>query len=146
MSHTLPGLALVYTGDELCAEYEPYEDPPPISWEDRCGLREHYRKLAELREENAALRTGSFVPLPTEGDSLFAFARDAGEQGAAVVLLNFGEATTMRIGLPAWFEPLEEKLTLRDLLTGEEVTLQRVEGGRFVVPMEKESSRVLAVR
>ena len=48
--HTLPGIPIVYTGDEVGAEFEPYEDPPPIQWDDAQGLRPLYRRLAELRE------------------------------------------------------------------------------------------------
>jgi glycosidase len=99
--HALPGLALVYTGEEIGAEYRPYEDPPPIAWADAKGLRAHYRRLAALREQLPALRDGAYRRVQVEGsDAAFAFLRDAGGDGQALVVLNFGHAARLRLLVP----------------------------------------------
>jgi glycosidase len=101
LMHTLPGIALVYTGDEVGAEFQPYEEGPPVSWVDGHRLRPLYRRLAALREDLPALRRGAFRRVPLPGNpSAFAFVRDAGKAGRAVVVLNFGEAARLRLEVP----------------------------------------------
>ncbi len=100
--HALPGVAGMFTGEELGAAYRPYDDPPPVDWSrDRAGLRAHYRRLAALREELPALRDGAYRRVRVAGtDAAFAFLRDAGRAGAALVVLNFGPARRLRLELP----------------------------------------------
>ncbi len=101
---TLPGLAEVFTGEEIGADYQPYADPPPLDWSrDPSGLRAHYRRLAALRERLPALRDGAYRRVRVAGtDSAFAFLRDAGAAaGRALVVLNFGPARRLRLELPA---------------------------------------------
>jgi cyclomaltodextrinase len=107
--HTLPGVAMVYTGDEVGAEFQPYEEGPPVSWVDANGLRPLHRRLAALREELPALRRGAFHRVAVPGHpSAYAFVRDAGRAGRALVVLNFGDAARVRLeippggALPAW--------------------------------------------
>ncbi|MFT3912836.1 MAG: alpha-amylase family glycosyl hydrolase [Anaeromyxobacteraceae bacterium] len=97
LEHTLPGLPLVFTGEETGAAYEPYADPAPLDGRDPSGLRPLYRRLAALREQLPALRDGLYRRARvTEGgapsEAVFAFQRDAGEAGRALVVLNFGPA------------------------------------------------------
>jgi cyclomaltodextrinase / maltogenic alpha-amylase / neopullulanase len=99
--HTLPGLAVIYTGEEIGAEYEPYEDPPVLAWSDPHGLLPHYRRLAELRETLPALRDGAYRRVRVVGNgAAFAFVRDAGAAGQALVVLNFGPAARLRLEAP----------------------------------------------
>lgn len=99
--HTLPGIAVVYTGDEVCAEFRPYEDPRPLTWVDRCGFRPLYRRLAVLREELPALRAGTYQRLEVPGhDDVFAFLRDAGSAGRGIVVVNFGGPARLHLELP----------------------------------------------
>jgi glycosidase len=104
---TLPGLPCVYTGSESGAEYEPYRDPAPISFEDRAGLHDHYRRLIRLRRELSALHSRSWLPFPpAEDDDVYAYARISDEEGAdpVLVLLNFGaREADVALALP---EPL----------------------------------------
>lgn len=99
---TLPGIPVVFTGDEVCAEFQPYDHPPRLSWVDRCGLRPLHRRLAALREEVPALRDGSYRRVAVPGrDDAFAYLRDAGASRRALVVLNFGPAGRLRLELPA---------------------------------------------
>lgn len=119
LQHTLPGVPIVYTGDEVGAEYEPYEDPPPISWEDKYGLRGLYKKLAELREALPAIYSGDFTPLHLEGDpSAFAFLRRLDEANWALVAVNLGPAAQVSISLPNDFASLLKGAALCDALKG----------------------------
>lgn len=100
--HTLPGIPIVYMGEETAAEFDPYEDPPPVSTADRHKLRPLYKKLATLRETMPALRKGSWTPLTPakKAPGVYAFARQSGKD-LAVVVLNFGKATDVSLALPA---------------------------------------------
>ncbi len=61
------------------------QDPASISWEDKHGLRDLYRNLAELRERVAPIHSGDFIPLPLQGvPSAFSFIRKVDEQGWAL--------------------------------------------------------------
>lgn len=107
---TLPGLPVVYVGDEIGAEFEPYEDPPPLDWTDRHGLRNHYSNLARLREQIPALAEGDFQKLGAVGAAL-AYQRRAADDERLVVALNFADTSSAPLPLPAgrW----------RDLLSGQ---------------------------
>jgi hypothetical protein len=103
-------------GDEIGAEFEPYEDPAPLSWADPHQLRPFYQKLAALKGDLPALRTGAFAELGVgKAPGVYAFTRDAGAQGVALVAANFGKASTFTIELPA---RLRRAMTLVDALTG----------------------------
>jgi glycosidase len=95
---TLPGLPLIYNGDEVGAEFLPY-DEQPLSWEDRHGLRAHYTKLVQLRKEVAVLHSPAMELLATDrDDAVLAYIRrpdesalDCIQPGSALVLLNFSD-------------------------------------------------------
>ena len=91
---TLPGLPLVYEGDEVGAAFEPYGGGPPIVWHDAFGLERLYTRLAHLRRENAALRSGELQLLSSDDDEiLLAYARRIdGRADLAIVAINFGAA------------------------------------------------------
>jgi hypothetical protein len=106
------------------AEYEPYEDPAPISWKDPHGLRELYRNLATLRENLPAIHSGSFIPLRLQGSpAVFGFLRSLDRENWALVLLNFGPAAEVSATLPAEFV---SRLSgpLQDALSGRATALQ----------------------
>lgn len=138
LTHTLPGVALVFTGDEVGAEYEPYEDPPPLEWNDEHGFGALHRRLAWLRRTLPALSHGAFVQMPTPAHpAVHVFARDAGEAEKALVVLNFGEATRMRVELP-FSTPLGW-----DAITGRAVKARRID--RRVVEIELEATSALVL-
>jgi glycosidase len=122
---TLPGLPLVYTGDEVGAEYEPYDEGPPIAWTDRHGLEAHYRRLIALRRAEPALR-GPAMRLvgASPDDAVLAYVRPGAGAGHGagedlLVLLNFGDAPARaRLAEGAW--PGGE---YRDLLGGASVAI-----------------------
>jgi cyclomaltodextrinase len=88
---TLPGLPCLYTGDEVGAEYQPYDQSGAIDWTDRPGLRDDTRKLIALRRGRPALHSREWLPLTVEpATPLFAYLRtDADGAEPVVVLLNF---------------------------------------------------------
>jgi cyclomaltodextrinase / maltogenic alpha-amylase / neopullulanase len=126
---TLPGLPIVYTGDEVGAEYEPYQEPPPLSWEDPHGLREHYRRLIHLREALPALASRSWVPIQIpENGSVMAYVRHedgAPQQAPVLVVLNFGVAGKVRLQLPRQHLGLGAGGALRDVLGDRDIPVTK---------------------
>jgi glycosidase len=138
--HALPGIAIVYTGDEVGAEFEPYQDGPPLSWSDPHGLRPLFRRLARLREELPALRDGALRKVPlVDAPSAFAFLRDAGARGRALVVLNFGEAARLRLRVPEDAAPLPA----RDALSGRDVAIRRAAPGEVELDLPARDALLL---
>jgi cyclomaltodextrinase len=119
---TLPGLPQIYTGEDVGAAFQPYDEGPPIAWNDPYRLRPWYRQLIALRAQHEALRSGEirFLDLPP-ADRLLAYVRPGSTtEGDIVVLLNWSDA------------PLETRLPdsivrgrAIDLLSGEAVSQSR---------------------
>lgn len=138
--HTLPGIPVVYMGDEIGAEFEPYEDPAPLVWNDPHQLRPLYQKLAALKGDLPALRTGAFAELQVgKAPGVYAFTRDAGAQDVALVATNFGKAGTFSIELPA---KLRRAMTLVDSLTGAKYPVAAGQAS-LSLPLAKASAVVL---
>lgn len=55
LQFTVPGVPVIYTGDEIGAEYEPYDEGPPLVWQDPHDLTPYYARLAALRRDTPAL-------------------------------------------------------------------------------------------
>jgi cyclomaltodextrinase / maltogenic alpha-amylase / neopullulanase len=119
---TLPGLPLLYTGDEVGAEFEPYDEAPVLTWTDPHELREHYARLVALRRDHAVLRSESLEILETSHpESVLAYVRP-GEQREddIIVLLNY-HPKPVRAALP----PGEFRGTasLLDLMSGDAIPI-----------------------
>lgn len=99
---TLPGLPLIYNGDEVGAQFQPY-DEQPIAWRDRHQLTPYYRQLIQLRRSVPALTSDSLQILDTNrDDAVLAYLRrpsDASrDDGSVLVILNYsGEAIDARL-------------------------------------------------
>ncbi|MFC4311287.1 alpha-amylase family glycosyl hydrolase [Steroidobacter flavus] len=90
---TLPGLPLIYNGDEVGAEFLPY-DEQPLSWNDRHGLLAHYTRLVQLRKELPALSSPKMELVATNrDDAVLAYMRRPAAEApcdqSVLVLLNF---------------------------------------------------------
>lgn len=108
---TLPGLPLIYNGDEVGAEFEPY-DEQPITWRDRHELTAYYTRLVQLRRGFPALNSPNLELLSTDrDDTVLAYIRrperDARrpvpgcqDERSALVLLNFS-SQPIDLRLPA---------------------------------------------
>jgi glycosidase len=140
---TIPGIPLIYNGDEMAASFSPYDEGPPLHWNDAHPLAQHYRQLARLRIANSALTSGELHILKSENDAqLLAFTRSNAAQ-RILVLLNFGDHPVEARaqdgdGVAMW----REFSRSRDLLTGERVRTSARHPRFRVAPM---AARVLEV-
>ncbi len=119
---TLPGLPCLFTGDEVGAEYQPYETAEPIDLTDCHELRPFVTRLVGLRREVPALRSRAWELVAVgPADRVLAYRRVAAE-GEALVAVNFSDdAVSIELPLPDGAV---------DLLTGEPLP----EGGTMTLP------------
>lgn len=132
LTMTLPGIPLVYTGQEVGADYQPYDDPEPIDWGANPALRESITQLAHLRHRLPVLRSDSFQRYErASAPGTYGYWRGAaGDAERALVLLNFStRAHEVRVDG-----------TLRDELTGETFAPAR---GTTTVRLPAKGVRVL---
>ncbi len=93
---TYVGAPAIYYGDEVALEGQRDPDcrrPFPWDWEQdpkRSAVHAFYTKVANLRLQHSALRTGDFRTLATQGQTMAFLRSDA--QGQFVVVLNAGRA------------------------------------------------------
>jgi glycosidase len=109
---TLPGVPMLYAGQEIGEHTRRGQ----IHWDEADEeLRDHYRRLAETREELPALGPdGDFerIDYDSDSDAVVAFAREADRR--YVVALHFGEGEAT-VSLPG------ERVEPRDAISGADV-------------------------
>ena len=163
---TYPGAPMVYYGDEAAIDAPslangpngPEDDPynrAPYPWTDEAGDQDfygpadanmigYYSRLAHLRMQHPALRSGSFETLltgdttPSSSDnSTYAFARVGDGEKAVVALNNGASSNTASIPVGAFFA---DGTVLQDALGGATYT---VSGGSVSVSLPARSGVVL---
>lgn len=138
---TLPGIPLIYDGDEVGAAFQPYAQGPPIRWHDSNELTPLYARMSGERRAVAALTSPGLQLIATDHDrEVLAYLRP-GSRGAgashpqaqALIVLNFDRSpirarlrdTAALVG----FAPG----TAQDLATGREWRV-RLPGERLELP------------
>ena len=129
--NTLPGVPLLYTGEEVANDralglFEKCE----VDWNRPREMGEMNRMLFELRRTNPALSRGEFVRLKgTHEEDVYAFQRVAGGNRILVVL-NFAAAERqVRLQMPAESGARQDALTrYRELFRGMELPVPAAQG------------------
>jgi cyclomaltodextrinase / maltogenic alpha-amylase / neopullulanase len=123
MQFTVPGIPLLFGGDEIGASYQPYGSLEEIPWTDDAGLRPWYDGLIALRERFPALLSAKIDVLTSNWGSVVSYVRPAAPGGTPLlVLLNFGEDATPTFQRDPAFAPFLG-VPLEDALTGRRVSL-----------------------
>jgi glycosidase len=139
---TLPGVPCLFTGDEVGAEYKPYEQVGPINWKGAYDMRAWHTRLLALRRDFHALRSREFRLLDVApADHVLAYVRPAAKAREGVlVLLNYGSAP-LRINLPdEGLRLIGARSKLIDLFDGQQLMLRR---GRHTIPLAGYGVRIL---
>jgi cyclomaltodextrinase len=122
LQFTVPGIPLMFAGDEIGARYQPYTAYDRLSWKDRYGLRPWYDALIGLRETLPALRSRDMTVLGTDWGSVVAYVRPAVPGGDPVlVVLNFWKRAQPTIAANPALEDVFATGVLEDVLTGERI-------------------------
>ena len=119
---TLPGIPLIYDGDEVGAAFQPYDQGPPITWRDPDGLTPLYARMSRERRSVPALIAPGLRLLSTDHDgTVLAYCRP-GSRGErpALIAINFSRASVRvrlrGIPVPAGFT----RARAQDLRTGKQ--------------------------
>lgn len=133
---TLPGLPGLYTGAEVGAAFDPYQQEAPLDFSANPEAAEPLRRLIALRRAEPALRAEGLTLVPTDhDDQVLAYLRH-GAGRPVLVVLNFGEAPLkVRLDLPDGFA--EAFAGADDLLGGPA-------GGLHALPLPAHGRVVLA--
>ena len=145
MLATLPGVPTFFTGDEVGAEYKPYQQEGPINWSGAHDMRAWLTRLLELRRDHPALRSREFRLLDiAAADHVLAYLRLAGKANDGVlVLLNYGSAP-LRVTLPdEALRTIAARGKLIDLLHGQQLMLR---GSRPTILLPGYGVRILRTR
>jgi glycosidase len=154
---TLPGIPLIYTGDEYGLEFEPYQELTPLTFQERYpGLRAYHKKLIALRKSLPNLQSRYWTqlehdPVPQTVYGYFRHGAPGGREPAVeaendspvLVLLNFSEEPAEIVfDLPEQFAALAQGGVLYDLLNDETVSISA--SGRQTVSVPGWTARILA--
>ncbi len=95
LSYTLPGMPLIYTGQEtgMNRAFEFFKKDNAPQWEPRNEYFTFYQTLNRLKHENRALlageKGGKMVRCPTTSNDLYVFSRTVGDD-SVLVMVNLG--------------------------------------------------------
>ena len=95
LSYTLPGMPLIYTGQEtgMNRAFEFFKKDECPTWEPRNEYFEFYKQLGKLKHEQKALQAGEaggeMKRYPTQCGHIYAFSRTKGES-TVLVIVNLG--------------------------------------------------------
>lgn len=147
--NTLPGVPLIYTGEEVANDKKlGLFEKVDVDWTRPRDVGEVYRKLFQFRKENKALAHGTMVRLKTRYDrDVYAFARVAGRD-VAIVVLNFsseGRFTPVEIPLKKLFGS-EKPVQLRELFDGQLVDVAKETIEQVVLALEPRAYKVFVPR
>ncbi len=96
LSYTLPGMPLIYTGQEtgLNRALEFFKKDTPPAWGRRNRYFEFYQKLNHLKHTQPALQAGTYggelKRYPTDSDDLYVFSRSV-DNATVYVFVNLGQ-------------------------------------------------------
>jgi glycosidase len=142
LQFTVPGIPLMFGGDEIGASYQPYTTLDPIPWKDRYDLREWYDGLIRLRETQPSLLSREMTALTTDWGSVIAYVRPS-FRGAdpVLVVLNFSRRAEPTIEASPALDDVLSTGVLEDALTGERIQVRA--GGGLTMRMPAHSVHVL---
>jgi len=98
---TLPGVPLIFTGEEVANDRRlDHHDKVVVDWTRPRWMGDLYEKLALLRTRHPALRSGDYQSVPTDEEAVLAFTRTAGEDRVLVAINLSGQTRSVRLHAP----------------------------------------------
>jgi cyclomaltodextrinase len=140
MLFTLPGIPLVYNGQESGLKQElSLFDHDPLCWENKNQvIYDFYKNLIRLRRDNAALASKNIKVIKNDrSGSVVTFLKLAGRE-EVLVILNFGpQRQKIKISLPAQYHIREWQNLLNTRITRKGQELANIELKPYEVSMWK---------
>jgi cyclomaltodextrinase / maltogenic alpha-amylase / neopullulanase len=141
---TLPGIPVLYTGDEVGAQYLPYSTTEPLRWDDPHELRPLYEKLVDLRERIPGLAATAWTRVRTDRPSTYAYLRHRADGSDPVlVVLEFGGGGPVELSFDAVPDGFDERRPMLDLLENAVVSPRYRSSGGLQFDMSPTSAMIL---
>ena len=141
---TLPGLPLIYAGQEVGELTTRYY----IDWSDPEGLRDYYRKLVAIRRTYPALRQGKFDRIPNStSDNLYSYLRRYAKNNV-IVNINFSnQSFTSILEIPIDSLGLESGIQyyLNDVLNDTTYPVQLEDLANYQVSINPYDAQILVL-
>ncbi len=146
--NTLPGVPLIYTGEEVANDRRlNLFEKVAVDWMRPRELGDLYRKLFDLRRTNSALSRGAFIRVAgNQEKTVYAFLRVDGKR-RVFVAVNFGDAPVrVKLQMPAAPDaPARSRQKYREIFTGLDWTISAA-GGEVLLNLEGKGYRVFTNR
>lgn len=105
-----------------------------VQREDPNSLFNTYRRLIHLRNNNQALRTGSWNPVPSTSNGIFSFVRETTDERFLVVIhTGTGTLGATELTLPG-IQIQPDTYTIENLFANQQIEVQINSGNRLVLP------------
>lgn len=101
LSYTLPGVPMMYTGQETGFNhaFEFFEQDSVMPSQDRNEFTAFYETLNSLKHSNRALDASSAIEfIPTGSEDILAYERTSGDNSVVTIVNLSGEATPLKLG------------------------------------------------
>ena len=146
--NTIPGVPLMYTGEEVANDRKlALFEKVDVDWTRPRDMGDLYTALAKLRREHKALTRGGMTPLHTaHSRDVYAFLRNAGKD-KIIVVLNFASAprfTNVEIPMGKLF-PGAASVGLKDWFSGDLQEVKAAGTEQIVLALEPRDYRVFVV-
>ena len=142
--YTLPGLPLLYAGQEVGELSQRYY----IDWTDPLNLQPHYRALGAIREALGVFRTGDYRWVAnSDPGSVYSFARRYGDERVFVVANCGNLPRTVSVSLPVeeWDLPTGDEWILSELLSGSHTSYQTEDLDSLLIELEPHEIMITVV-
>ncbi len=126
LASTLPGVPLVYNGQELgVQDTVSFFARTPYDWEQDAALTDFFRSQLSLYRDSPALQHGELNVLTPDAEDVLVYTRSAEEEEMLLAVNVRGEAAT--VDVPAEYTDA----TLVDATTGEDISGDAMELGPY---------------
>ena len=122
--NTMPGVPLIYTGEEVANDRRlSLFEKVDVDWSRSGDTGQLYKRLFRLRKEHKALTRGEMIRVPSSDDqSLYAFFRTAGRDKVLVALNFSSEPVTTTLMLPVGqVFPNAEGVVMREMFSDQTI-------------------------
>ncbi|MFH1048188.1 MAG: alpha-amylase family glycosyl hydrolase [Patescibacteria group bacterium] len=136
---TIPGVSMIQAGQEIGAT-NAYLSDAPVDWaKGDYGLRNFYKKVFGIRNNNNPLKYGTIENVWKSGDNIYAYSRTY-ENETVIVVINFnGKQVESVLDIP-----FPNGTRLKDELNGEIFTVS--DSANFKITVPAYGSRILTVK
>jgi glycosidase len=148
--NTLPGVPLIYTGEEVANDRRlSLFEKVNVDWQRPRDMGNLIRTLDRLRKEHKAVSRGEMIRIPSDQEKqVYSFFRSAGSDRVFVVLNLSDSPVSARLTIPMdRLFPRRPKIELKELLSGKSIQVaNEEEKGVVDVEMEGYGYRVYTLK